>query len=107
MSQREQISLPALMHWDNLFLAWQKARAYCGTAINLFLKSGCPVSFPMRELSFLGYQFRGKYLIWSKKSLQHFKYRIRQLTNRTWGVSWAYRYRKLREYVNTSSIFLE
>lgn len=54
---------------------------------------------PMGKLSFLGYQFRGRYLTWSEKSLQNFKYRIRQLTNRSWGVSWAYRYRKLREYV--------
>ena len=54
---------------------------------------------PVGELCFLGYQFRGRHLIWSAKSLKTFKYRIRQLTNRTWGVSWAYRYRKLREYV--------
>ena len=54
---------------------------------------------PTDELCFLGYQFKGRYLIWSVKSLKHFKHRICQLTNRMWGVSWAYRYRKLREYV--------
>lgn len=54
---------------------------------------------PVSTLSFLGYQFKGRYLIWSKKSLNNFKHKIRQLTNRTWGVSWAYRYRKLREYL--------
>jgi len=54
---------------------------------------------PMNKLCFLGYQFKGRHLIWSAKSLQNFKHRIRQLTNRTWGVSWAYRYRKLKEYV--------
>lgn len=54
---------------------------------------------PMNELCFLGYQFRGLHLIWSPASLAAFKHRIRQLTNRSWGVSWEYRYRKLKEYL--------
>lgn len=54
---------------------------------------------PVSKLSFLGYQFKGRFLIWSEKSLNNFKHKVRQLTNRTWGVSWAYRYRKLREYL--------
>ena len=54
---------------------------------------------PVRELCFLGYQFKGRHLIWSPKSLQNFKRRIRELTNRTWGVSWQYRYFKLKQYV--------
>lgn len=54
---------------------------------------------PMMGLCFLGYQFRKYRLIWSAKSLRNFKHRIRQLTGRSWGVSWSYRYHKLREYV--------
>ncbi len=54
---------------------------------------------PMAQLSFLGYQFKGRHLILSPKSLQNFKLRIRELTNRTWGVSWQYRYLQLKRYV--------
>ena len=54
---------------------------------------------PLSQLSFLGYPFKGRYLTWSKKSLKHFKHKIRQLTSRTWGVSWNKRYHKLRQYL--------
>jgi RNA-directed DNA polymerase len=54
---------------------------------------------PVSQLSFLGYQFKGRYLTWSKKSLNTFKHKIRQLTSRTWGVSWNKRYHKLRQYL--------
>ena len=53
----------------------------------------------VRHLSFLGFVFRGKRIVWSPKSLANFKRRIRQLTGRSWGVSWKFRYRKLREYI--------
>jgi len=54
---------------------------------------------PVSELSFLGYQFKGRYLILSKKSLATFKHKIRQLTRRTWGISWKRRYYMLRKYL--------
>jgi RNA-directed DNA polymerase len=54
---------------------------------------------PVSQLSFLGYQFKGRYLTLSKKSLNTFKHKIRQLTSRTWGVSWNKRYHKLRQYL--------
>lgn len=54
---------------------------------------------PTSQLTFLGYSFRGRFLLWSQKSLKNFKYRVRQLTSRSWSVSWDYRYRKLREYL--------
>lgn len=50
-------------------------------------------------LSFLGFTFRGKKIVWSDKALQSFKHQIRYLTNRTWSVSWAVRYEKLRRYI--------
>jgi RNA-directed DNA polymerase len=53
----------------------------------------------MTELCFLGYQFKGRHLIWSPKSLQNFKHRMRQLTNRAWGVSWQYRFQQIKQYV--------
>lgn len=51
------------------------------------------------ELNFLGFTFIRKQIRWSGASLRQFKYRVRQLTGRSWGVSMAYRYHKLREYV--------
>ncbi|NOR79379.1 MAG: group II intron reverse transcriptase/maturase [Methyloprofundus sp.] len=53
----------------------------------------------VKHLSFLGFVFKGKKIVWSPKALANFKYRIRELTGRSWGVSWAYRYTKLRQYV--------
>jgi RNA-directed DNA polymerase len=52
-----------------------------------------------QQLSFLGFAFKGKKIVWSVKSLANFKHRIRELTGRSWGVSWAYRYEKLRQYI--------
>jgi len=46
----------------------------------------------IKQLSFLGFIFKGKKIIWSPKSLANFKHRIRELTGRSWGISWAYRY---------------
>ena len=54
----------------------------------------------VRDLSFLGYIFKGKRIIWSPKSVAAFKHRIRELTGRSWGVSWTTRYQKLRSYIN-------
>lgn len=53
----------------------------------------------MGELSFLGFVFKGKKIVWSPKALADCKYRIRELTGRTWGVSWSYRYQQLRRYI--------
>ena len=54
---------------------------------------------PIKQLSFLGFIFKGKKIIWSPKSLANFKHRIRELTGRSWGISWAYRYQQLRRYI--------
>ncbi len=51
------------------------------------------------ECTFLGFQIiRGK-IRWSPKSEIKFKRRIKELTGRSWGVSMAYRLKKLREYM--------
>ena len=54
----------------------------------------------MRKLSFLGFVFKGKKIVWSPKALANFKHRIREITGRSWGVSWAYRYQQLRRYIS-------
>ena len=51
------------------------------------------------ECTFLGFSIiRGK-IRWSQKSEKEFKRRIKELTGRSWGVSMAYRLKKLREYM--------
>ena len=51
------------------------------------------------ECTFLGFSIiRGK-IRWSPKSENQFKRRIKELTGRSWGVSMAYRLKKLREYM--------
>ncbi len=51
------------------------------------------------ECTFLGFSIiRGK-IRWSQKSERQFKRRIKELTGRSWGVSMAYRLKKLREYM--------
>ncbi len=54
----------------------------------------------VRKLSFLGFIFKAKKIVWSPKALANFKYRIREITGRSWGVSWSYRYQQLRRYIS-------
>ena len=54
---------------------------------------------PSKQLEFLGFCFRGTKIVWCDKALLRFKHRVRQLTGRSWGVSLAYRYRELRQYI--------
>lgn len=51
------------------------------------------------EVNFLGFEFRGKKIVWSDKAVANFKHKVRKLTGRSWGVSMAYRFFKLREYI--------
>ena len=55
---------------------------------------------PVRKLRFLGFIFQGQKIVWCPKALAHFKHRVREITGRSWGVSWAYRYQQLRRYVS-------
>ena len=53
----------------------------------------------INECVFLGFTFRGSKLRWSERAYRDFRHRIRELTGRSWGVSMAYRFRKLKEYL--------
>ncbi|MEZ5536554.1 MAG: group II intron reverse transcriptase/maturase [Thiolinea sp.] len=48
---------------------------------------------------FLGFSFRGKHIRWHPKSVEKFKRRVRELTNRTWGVSMGKKIRNLSVYL--------
>ena len=51
------------------------------------------------DLHFLGFTFRGKKIRWSDNALKDFRFNIRRLTKRSWGISMQRRYRELRLYV--------
>ena len=51
------------------------------------------------QLSFLGFSFRGTKICWSPKTLARFKWAVRRLTNRNWGVSMRFRLAKLADYL--------
>jgi len=51
------------------------------------------------EITFLGFAFSGAKIRWSDKAFKRFKQRIKELTGRSWGVSMAYRFAKLAEYL--------
>lgn len=48
---------------------------------------------------FLGFTFRGQKRRWSERAYQDFRHRLRKLTERSWGVSMAYRLHKLAKYI--------
>jgi RNA-directed DNA polymerase len=54
---------------------------------------------PTKECVFLGFTFHGTRIYWSSEAFQDFRHHLRQLTGRSWGVSMAYRIRKLNEYI--------
>lgn len=54
---------------------------------------------PSNQASYLGYTFRGTKLRWSEEAFADFKHRVKQLTGRSWGVSMAYRFDKLAQYL--------
>ena len=51
------------------------------------------------DLHFLGFTFRHKKIRWSDKAFEDFKYNLRKLTKRSWGISMQRRYRELRLYI--------
>lgn len=51
------------------------------------------------ESKFLGFTFRKGRIQWHPKTLAKFKQRIRELTNRNWGVSMAYQLFKISQYL--------
>jgi RNA-directed DNA polymerase len=51
------------------------------------------------DCEFLGFIFKNKRIVWSDGSLQQFKYNIRRLTSRSWGISMPDRIEKLSAYI--------
>ena len=53
----------------------------------------------VNQSKFLGFTFTKRHIKWHPKTVKQFKYRVRQLTNRNWGVSMEYQLTKLRLYL--------
>lgn len=51
------------------------------------------------ESKFLGFTFQKGRIQWHPKTLQKFKQRIRELTNRNWGVSMRYQLYKISQFI--------
>ena len=54
---------------------------------------------PVKELSYLGFSFKGKRIVVSEETMAEFKYRLKELSNRNWSVSMSYRMKALRNYI--------
>jgi hypothetical protein len=63
--------------------------------IGRYLRAGVMIE----QCVFLGFTFRRGTLRWSDAALADFQHRVRQLTDRSWGVSMSYRFDKLAQYV--------
>ena len=51
------------------------------------------------QCKFLGFCFRGDHIGWHPRSVEKFKHRVRELTNRSWGVSMETKIRELSVYL--------
>ncbi len=54
---------------------------------------------PINQCKFLGFSFRGSKLVWHNKSLQQFKYRVKEITGRSRGISMERKVRELTVYL--------
>lgn len=54
---------------------------------------------PVRKLSFLSFSFRAGKIKVSDESLADFKYKLKELSNRNWSVSMAYRMIQIRQHI--------
>ena len=51
------------------------------------------------KCEYLGFVFPGKRIVWSTESLENFRYNVRRLTARSWGISMERRFEKLSSYI--------
>jgi RNA-directed DNA polymerase len=73
--------------------------AYLGRRLKLPVNEQKSRVAPIDECVFLGFTFRKGKLRWSESAFEDFKHRVRKLTGRSWGVSMAWRFHKLAQYL--------
>lgn len=79
-----------VMNWVSQFLT---------TKLKLLVNENKSRVVKTNDLHFLGFTFRGKKVRWGDSALKDFKFNIRRLTKRSWGISMQRRYRELRLYI--------
>ena len=72
---------------------------YLNRALKLTVNEAKSRVCKTNDVVFLGFTFRGTKLRWSDNAFNDFKHRLRQLTGRSWGVSMAYRFKQLAQYL--------
>jgi len=73
--------------------------AYLGRRLKLPVNEKKSQVAKIEQCVFLGFTFRKTKLRWSDAAFADFKHRLRELTGRSWGVSMAYRFEKLGQYL--------
>lgn len=77
----------------------QSLSRYLEQRLKLVVNTGKSQVVKVSESRFLGFTFRGGRIHWHAKSEDRFKQRVRELTNRNWGVSMRYQLFKLSQYL--------
>lgn len=72
---------------------------YLQRRLKLVINSEKSQVVPTSESKFLGFTFKNGQIKWHSKTLLKFKQRIRELTNRNWGVSMHYQLFKTSQYI--------
>ncbi|WP_241264369.1 group II intron reverse transcriptase/maturase, partial [Bowmanella dokdonensis] len=72
---------------------------YLESRLQLVINSEKSQVVKASESKFLGFTFRSGRIQWHPKTLENFKQRIRELTNRNWGVSMDYQLFKTSQYI--------
>ena len=90
-----------------IFVRSKRAAVRIGRNIIRFLKRRLKLEINRQKsrivrgenCEYLGFIFPGKRIVWSSESLANFKYNIRRLTARSWGISMDIRFQKLSSYI--------
>ena len=90
-----------------VFVRSRRAGLRVGRSVVRFLKQALKLEINRQKsrlvraekCEYLGFIFPGKRIVWSPASLENFKYNIRRLTARSWGISMKLRLKKLSRYI--------
>ncbi len=90
-----------------IFVKSKRAALQVGQNVVCFLKQRLKLEINRQKsrivraakCEYLGFIFPDKRIVWSPESLENFKYNIRRLTARSWGISMKLRFQKLSSYI--------
>ena len=77
----------------------QSLTRFLGKRLKLTVNEAKSHVRPADQLEFLGFTFKKTNIRWSERAFQEFTRRVKRYTGRSWGVSMAYRLKKLAQYV--------